>query len=298
MDSKGNPISMPPQDDLTEVEKPTSLLIAQFFLFPLIVIGFGIGIFVLFGFLAYDQQDPEAYLQEIRQGSAGSPFDTRRWQAALELSRVIAADNGELRSSGFGLELLEVYRNAKTDDPRIRQFLAVSLGHLGDPAAVPALIEGLSDPAVETQIWTLWSLGSIGDRSAAQSVVPMTQNSDAGVRKMAVYILGTLEDPTTIRDLQVALNDPAADVRWNAAMALAQMKDAAGAEILLELTDRSYLLQFGEISAAERDNVIVNAVKSLGMLKLEGARGHLASLSQSDPSLTVRDAALEALETY
>ena len=289
---------MPPQDDLTEVEKPTSLLIAQFFLFPLIVIGFGIGIFVLFGFLAYDQKAPEAYLQEIRQGSAGSPFDTRRWQAALELSRVIAADSGELRSSGFGLELLEVYRNAKADDPRIRQFLAVSLGHLGDPAAIPALIEGLSDPAVETQIWTLWSLGSIGDRSAAQSVVPMTRNSDAGVRKMAVYILGTLEDPTTICDLQVALNDPAADVRWNAAMALAQMKDAAGAEILLELTDRSYLLQFGEISAEERDNVIVNAVKSLGMLKLEGARGHLASLSESDPSLTVRDAALEALETY
>ncbi len=289
---------MPPQDDLTEVEKPTSLLIAQFFLFPLIVIAFGIGIFVLFGYVTYDQKTPEAYLQELSQGSSGSPFDTRRWQAALDLSKVIAADNGELRSSGFGDKLLQVYSNAVADDPRIRQFLAISLGHLGDPAAVPALIEGLSDATIETQIWTLWALGAIGDPSAARPAVKMIGSNDSGVRKIAVYVLGTLKDPSTIHDLQVALNDPAADVRWNAAMALAQMNDDAGTGILLQLTDRSYLSQFVDISGEERDNVIVNAVKSLGVLKLEDARGHLASLSQSDPSLSVRDAALEALATY
>ena len=298
MDSNGNPISMPPPDDLTEVEKPTSLLIAQFFLFPLIVIAFGIGIFVLFGYVTFDQKAPEAYLREISQGSAGSPFDTRRWQAALDLSKVIAADSGELRSSGFGDELLRVYSNAGSDDPRIRQFLAISLGHLGDPAAVPALIEGLSDTTIETQIWTLWALGAIGDPSAAPSVVTMIGSNDSGVRKIAVYILGTLKDPSTIGDLQVALNDPTADVRWNAAIALAQMNDDAGAAVLLELTDRIYLSQFVDISGEERDNVMVNAVKSLSRLKLEDARGHLASLSQTDPSLSVRDAALEALETY
>jgi HEAT repeat protein len=298
MDSNGNPISMPPPDDLTEVEKPTSLLIAQFFLFPLIVIAFGIGIFLLFGYVTFDQKAPEAYLREISQGSGGSPFDTRRWQAALDLSKVIAADSGELRSSGFGDELLRVYSNADSDDPRIRQFLAISLGHLGDPAAVPALIEGLSDTTIETQIWTLWALGAIGDPSAAPSVVTMIGSNDSGVRKIAAYILGTLKDPSTIGDLQVALNDPTADVRWNAAIALAQMNDDAGAAVLLELTDRIYLSQFVDISGEERDNVMVNAVKSLSRLKLEDARGHLASLSQTDPSLSVRDAALEALETY
>ena len=147
MDSDGNPISMPPQEDLTGIQKPTSLLIAQFFLFPLIIIAFGIGIFLLFGYITYDQKSPQAYLNEIRQAAA-SPFDTRRWQAALELSRVIAADKEKLQESGFVAALLDVYGNAHSDDPQIRQFLAISLGHLGDPAAVPALVEGLSDEAV------------------------------------------------------------------------------------------------------------------------------------------------------
>jgi HEAT repeat protein len=96
----------------------------------------------------------------------------------------------------------------------------------------------------------------------------------------------------------VALNDTTTDVRWNAAMALAQLEDPAGADVLLQLTDREYLAQFVEISEEERNNVIVNAVRCLSLLKLEGARSQLASLSQNDPSLSVRDAALEALETY
>jgi HEAT repeat protein len=115
---------------------------------------------------------------------------------------------------------------------------------------------------------------------------------------MAVYVLGTLKNPEAIRVLQVALNDIAADVRWNAAMALAQMGDASGADVLLQLTDRSYLAGFQAISEEERNNVIVNAVRSLSMLKLEHAREQLAMLSEHDPSLTVRDAAIEALRTY
>ena len=61
MDSNENPISVPPEEDLpdlTEVKKPTSLLVAQFFLFPLIVIAFGVGIFVLFGYMAYEEDPP------------------------------------------------------------------------------------------------------------------------------------------------------------------------------------------------------------------------------------------------
>ena len=141
-------------------------------------------------------------------------------------------------------------------------------------------------------------MGTIADAGAVPGVVGKVKSDDAGVRKMAVYVLGALKDSSTIRVLQIALNDPVADVRWNAAMALAQMHDAAGADLLLRLTDRDYLAEFGQMSQEDRENVLVNAVRSLGILKLEGAREPLASLSRNDPSLTVRDAALEALGTY
>ena len=293
MASNGNPISMPPQEDLTEVKKPTSLLVAQFFLFPLMVIGFGVGVFLLFGYITQEQKSPQAYLDEIRRGT-----ETRRWQAAFELSKVIAAQKEELQNTAFAGDVLDLYESAESGDPQIRQFLAISLGHLGDPAAIPALTEGLNDSTAETQIWTLWALGTIGDPQGASGVVKKLQSDDPAVRKTAVYVLGALKDPSTIRDLQVALNDGVADVRWNAAMALARLNDAAGADLLIQLTNREYLDQFSEMSVVEKDNAIVNAVKCLSILKLKSAREEITSLSESDQSLVVRNAALEALTTY
>ena len=298
MESNGNPISIPPQEDLAEVQKPTSLLIAQFFLFPLIIIAFGVGVFLLFGYITYDQKSPQEYLSELRQNAGYSPFDTRRWQAALELSKVIAAQKEELRETNFGAELISVYKNAKMDDTKIRQFLAISLGHLGDPAAVPALTEGLDDNDAETQIWTLWALGTTGNKQAASAVTAKLQSEDSGIRIMAAHVLGALKNSVAIHDLQIALNDRAAAVRWNAAMALAQMNDTTGVGVLIELTNRDYLEQFLEMSEEDKNNAIVNAVKCLTLLRIEGAREKIGLLSKSDPSLLVRGAALEALATY
>ena len=304
MDSNPNPISMPPQDDLTEVKKPTSLLVAQFFLFPLIIIAFGVGIFVLFGYIAFEQKSPQAYLSEIRSSGAYSPFDNRRWQAASEMASIIGSQKETLQGTGFAEELVAVYIAARPTvsgaaaDYRLRRFLALGLGNLGDPGAVAALSEGLADPDPETQINTLWALGQIGDPSAARAIVDSTRDGDAGVRKMAVYVLGVLENPVATHALQVALNDTAPDVRWNAAMALARLGDPAGADLLMLLTDREYLGQFPEMTAEQKDEVIVNAVKCLGLLQLEGTHAHIVLLSQNDPSVAVRSAALEALKTF
>jgi hypothetical protein len=308
MSSKDNPIAVPPQEDLTEVKKPTSLLVAQFFLFPLIIIAFGVGIFVLFGVVAYEEKSPEAYLTQIRNGRGSSVFDRRMWQAATELTNVIAVRADELRDTPFASELLDVYVEARPnslEDPadlvealRLRRFLALSLGHLGNPEAVGALSEGLDDQDSETQLWTLWSLGEIADPMAAEAVANKIGSSDAAVRKMAVYVLGVLKNPIVIDDLQIALNDPAPDVRWNAAMSLAQLGDASGSELLMRLTSRDFLAQYDLMSDEDRENVITNAVQCLGLLKLDGARDHLVSLSEDDPSLKVRDAALAALEFY
>jgi HEAT repeat protein len=42
----------------------------------------------------------------------------------------------------------------------------------------------------------------------------------------------------------------------------------------------------------------VNAVKCLGLLKFEPARAKIVELSQSDSSLAVRNASLEALKKF
>jgi HEAT repeat protein len=293
METKINSVAIPPDDEFVEVKKPTSLLIAQFFLFPLIIIAICVGIFLLFGYLTYEQRSPQEYLNEVRAGSG-----TRRWQAAFELSNIINSEKEQLRNTEFPRNLIAVYRSSREDDPRVRRFLALSMGHLGDARAVPALIDGLNDKEVENQIYTLWALGSIGDNAAVPGILKQLRSNDPAVRKVAAYVLGVIRDQSAIHDLQVALNDVKDDVRWNAAMALAQMNDASGADLLMQLTDRSYLAGVEGMTSEQKNELLINAVKCLGLLKFQPAEDRISALAQNDPDLAVRDASLEALKKF
>ena len=293
---KTNPASAPPVEDLVEVRKPTSLLVAQFFLFPLIIIGICIGIFLLFGYVTYDQRSPQDYLNAIRAG--GGINDEVRWQAAFELSSIVSNQKDKLKGSEFVRDVIAVYRNAHSEDPRVRQYLALTLGNIGDRRAVVALVDGLNDEQVENRIYTLWALGSIGDNAAVPGVVQQLQHPDPAVRKVAAYVLGAIKDPAATRDLQIALNDVKDEVRWNAAMALAQIHDKSGAEVLMKLLDHSYLEPIPDMTPAQKAELMVNAVKCLALLRFEPAREKIAALSQDDPDLAVRGASLEALKKF
>ena len=315
MESKINPASIPSAEDLIEARKPTSLLIAQFFLFPLIIIAICVGIFLLFGYATYQQKTPREYLNEIRSGS-----DTQRWQAAFELSNVITNQKDKIRDTDFVKDVTAEYQasvakamkaqqakaagapNAATteeqDDPRVRRFLALTMGHLGDKRAVPALLDGLGDADVENQVYSLWALGSIGDNAAVPGILKELQNTDPAVRKVAAYVLGVIKDPAATHDLQVALNDASDEVRWNAAMSLALMNDGSGSAELTKLIDRSYLNTVQNMTPEQKNELMANAVKCLGILKFQPERDRIQALSEHDPDLGVRSAALEALKKF
>lgn len=294
METKGTAIPIPPPDDLVEVKKPTSLLIAQFFLFPLIIIAICIGIFLLFGYLTYEQKTAVEYLNDVKTGSDLCC----RWQSAYELSNIVSKQKEKLRETDFVHDLIAVYRSSREEDPRVRRYLAITMGHMGDARAVPALVDGLSDSQVENQIYALWALGLIGDNAAVPGILKQLQNNDAAVRKTAAYVLGAIKDQSSIHDLQVALNDANNEVRWNAAMSLAQLNDASGADVLMKLLDRSYVDSLDGMTAEQRSELLVNAVKCVGILKFQAAHDKIMALSQSDPDLAVRDASMEALKKF
>src|SRR5438046_6208750 len=106
MDTKTSSVPVPPIDDLIEVRKPTSLLIAQFFLFPMIIITICIGIFLLFGYLTYEQKTAKEYMNDVRTGSALCC----RWLSAYTLSSTISSQIEKLRSRNFVDELVQVYK--------------------------------------------------------------------------------------------------------------------------------------------------------------------------------------------
>lgn len=285
---------MPPADEFIEEKKPTSLLIAQFFLFPLIIIAICVGIFLLFGYLTYEQRSPQEYLNDVRTGSELCC----RWQSAYELSNMISTQKDKLRSTDFVHDLVKVYQSSRDTDPRVRRYLALTMGHLGDARAIPALVEGLNDTETENQINNLLALGTIADKAATPAVVERLRSTDAAVRKMSAFVLAALKDPAASRDLQIALNDSSDEVRWYAAIALAQINDPAGADVLMKLIDRDYIAQLNDYSAEQKRQLLINAVKCLGILKFEPAKVRILALSQGDPDLAVRDASLDALKKF
>src|SRR5438105_10097169 len=294
MDTKTSSVPVPPIYDLIEVRKPTSLLIAQFFLFPMIVIAICIGIFLLFGYLTYEQKTAQEYLSDVRTGSELCC----RWQSAYELSNIIASQKEKLRDKDFVNDLVKVYQTSRSEDPRVRRYLALTMGHLGDPRAVPALVEGLSDTDIDNQIYNMWGLGSIGDSAAGPDIAKKLDAQDPAIRRTAAYVLGALKDPRAIHDLKIALNDSSEDVRWNAAMALAQLNDASGSELLTKLLDRNYVDRLEGMTPEQKSQLVINAIKCLGLLKFQAAKDKIFVLSQSDPDLAVRDASLEALKKF
>ena len=321
MDSSNtNSAPLPPDEDLTEVRKPASLLIAQFFLFPLIIIGICVGIFLFFSYLTYEQRSPREYLEGVRHGTG-----TQRWQAAFELSRVVTANPDRARNPQFVEDLLAAYKASPDEDIAVRRYLALIFGEMKERSAVPLLVEELprseklktadwskigsfqflrpslaqiAEELVQNQIYTLFALGSIGDNSAVPGVLEQTKNQDPSVRKIAAYVAGVLGDPRAVEAVRPLLNDPKEDVRWNAALALALLGDSEGAELLTRLLDQSYVDSLTDITSEQKVELRVNAVKGLVKLKHEPAFGKIRELSERDPVPAVRSAALEALEKF
>lgn len=290
----------------------------QFFLIPLAVVGVTVLIYVGFRSLLVDDRSPQEYLSEIRTGGAN-----RQWPAAYELSRLM--DRPGVRADrSLAPALVAAFEEARDGDPRVRRYLALAIGRLEPPLppeAVDALIKSLEEPAVawqpdwfsrfngwteididEARITTIWALGSSGD----PSVVPRLQrlfddSSDAGIRKIVVYALGALPGDAQAATLKAALGDQTPDVRWNAAVALARHGSREGVPVLRQMLDRTYVADTVKREVrleADLDpvaDVMISGLRAVATLKDGTLRSSVEQLSQTDPSLKVRQAAIETL---
>lgn len=265
--------------------------VLQFFIIPAFVVAICVGIFFFFAWLVSDEKSGVDYLNLVRAGSAN-----QRWQAAFELSKIITMESEKDRMEGLVPEMIYAFEDATDDDPRVRHYLALSLGHLADPAAVPALIAGLGDDDPTTRLYASWALGSIGDQRAVEPVLARVSDDDPGVRKMAVYALGALGDARAIPRLQAALNDPQRDVSWNAAVSLAQLGDDAGETQLLQMLDPEFLAGVSDMDEAQKLLATESAIRAAALVESGPIDDALRRLADEHSNLGIRRVALEVLE--
>ena len=274
----------------------------QFLLIPLLVVGATVLVYVGFRSLLTEDRSAEEYLTDIRSGGSN-----RRWPAAYELSRLMG-DPAFVKKEQAVLapELTKAFAASKDDDPRVRQYLALTLGRLTPPIPAEArqlLIEALNDPDSQTRISAMWALGSTGDATVASAIEHQYASDDAGVRKMAVYALGSLPADAGTATLVKALDDAEPDVQWNAAVALARHDRHDGVPILRRMLDREYVERTVKRQQQTQDDidpvgeVMISGLRAIAALKESTLSEPVKALSQNDSNLKVRQAALETLRT-
>ena len=268
-------------------ESPRSILF-QFVIFPLGIVCVAVVIFLLFGKLATEEHTIPDYLNAIRSGSAHE-----RWQAAYQLSKSLKRGEAA-RYPNLEQQVAAIYVQSKHDDPRIRRYLSMVLGTLGDRRATPVLLDGLNDRDVDNRLYTLIALGQLRDPAAVPRIVQAANDEERDVRKAAYYALGEIGDPRAIPALVHGLDDEVADVRWNAAISLSQLGDRRAIPPLREMLDRTRLNQIRDMREDQKEDAMIVAMSAYAKLAGPEARPDLERLAR-DPSLRVQAAAKEAL---
>jgi len=277
-------------------------LAIQFFLIPLAVVAVTVSVYVGFRTLLADDRSAQDYLTEIQRGGSD-----RRWPAAYELSRLMA-DPKVRGDKSLAPALVRAFDDSKTDT-QVRRYLALAIGRLDPPLssdAVTALTGALDDPDSETRISVIWALGSSGDPAVVPRLVPLytAPDADPGIRKMVVYALGALPGDQQMPILRTALEDAVSDVRWNAAVALARHGSNAGVRVLEQMLDRGYVEQAVKRTVRPDEDqdpvadVMISGLRAAAALRDESLKPTVVTLSRTDRSMKVRQAALEALKVF
>ena len=278
-----------PDSDIPR-ESPRTILF-QFVVFPLGVVLIAVAIFLLFGQLASEQHSIPEYLSDIRTGSSH-----RKFQAAYELSKSIKRGEAK-RYPNLVEQVAAVYRDADDDDPRVRQYLALVLGKIGDRRATPTLVGALRETNTETRIYALLALSELRDPAAVPAMIETARDREKDVRKTAVFALGQSGDRRAVPVLVEALNDQTADIRYNAALALARFNDRRALPVLEEMLDRSRLDRVAGMRPDQKEEAMLAAIAAYA--RVAGAEGKplLDRLAATDQSMRVRAAAKSAAAT-
>lgn len=274
-------------------EKPGAPLntVYRLFFIPLLIVIVSVGLFYLFGRMTIQTKKADDFLYEIKTGG-----ESKKWQAAYGLAGMLITEKNipENTKKEYTREIISIFQNKDRYNVRVRGYLALALGYLKQKESVPVLIEALNGSEEDIVLYSVWALAVIGDPSAVKTILPLLEDRRPAIRKISAFALGTFGDQSVAGPLKKLLNDPVPDISWNAALSLAELGDSSGAPVLLKLLDRNYLNSFPRLSEREKEGVLVNVIKSVGRLKLEETRGKLEELASKDPSLKVRQAAMEA----
>jgi len=281
-----------PNNFPAEKKSLLKVVIHSFFVVPFIIAIFGVLIFLMLRILTIEPRTAQDYLHDVKIGG-----NTKRWQGAFELSKILANPGMVPREERFVNDLISTFEySEKERDDRIRIYLALAMGRTKDLRYATILEKTLNAENEEILAAVIYSLGFINSPTSLEQLLLMFEHESARVRHQVVVALGNYDGDQVQIILKQALHDPEPNVRWDAAIALAKQKDDSGRRILLDLMDRKYLDSFPNIDAVEQNQAILAAIRSSRDILDDELRQVLLDLMENDLNMKVRQAARNTLK--
>lgn len=286
-----------PDDQSTELpvtEEKTFLrvIVHSFFIIPFLIAVFGALLFAGMRLLTQEKHSAYDYLNDIKIGGR-----SKRWQGALELSKMLSNPATAPNEERFDNELITAFKEARHDDNRVRQYLALAMGRTRRPVYGEILIGSLGEEKEDNMPALIYAIGMIGIKDSAPALHGFLAHGNARVRSITAVSLGQLQNPASIPFLKKGLQDPEPNVQWGSAVSLAQMGDFSGKPILLKLLSRDYLNQFTEVDQIEQNDLMIAAIDAGGRQKDPELNARIQELATQDKNMKVRAAALKALNS-
>lgn len=268
-----------------------SVVIHSFFIIPFLIAVFAGLLLVTWRILTNEPHTVYDYLADVKVGGA-----TKRWQAAFELSKILADPERVPEEQRFVAEMVGVFEASAHDDPRVRQYLALAMAQAGHEAFLEPIGAALAEETAGTRFMLLVALGMFGRGEVVPQVVPYLSDESARVRSGAATALGLAGNEAASAALQRALHDPEPAVTWDAALALARLGDLSGKAILLSLLDREHLLQFPNVDDRDQNLLMATVIEAVAGRADPDLDARIAVLARDDPSLNVRRIAQQAVK--
>jgi HEAT repeat protein len=285
-DNQPNPSSR--SGPLYAPESGFSLFI-KLFIVPAGIVLVALGIFFLGTMAIQHPKTAEQYLEELKSDNT-----SRRWQSAYELSRMLNQNENIQFDQTLRAQLVQVFGDAKDDDPRLREYLALVLGRLKEKSALSVLSSAVRDDSTDVKIYSLWALGNIEDPQGGEAALAALSDTDETVQRMAVGALSAMRYEPAKFALEKNLESSNQALRYDSAVALARIKDEKAVPILLKM------MNLKPSGKPEDDQIIqsakITAIEGAQELPDEALKAKITDLSKNESDIKVRETALAALK--
>jgi HEAT repeat protein len=160
----------------------------------------------------------------------------------------------------------------------VRANAAKSLGTIGDPGSIEALIDALHDE-FPIRCRVVVSLGILHDDAALPAISALLRDAAPEIRYHAVGALMELNPPNALTLVEPLIDDPNAMVRRGVAKALEKLGDPRAAELQNDSTKRKLSRTMRDARKGMREAIAMLTPSWLASFLPTGPRGRIAATS-------------------